>query len=75
MTTSKNCRGKEKGITECKKYNLVLKHLMSYQWVLLKGPEGIVVEQSEWKSYFRRMETGTKIWVRKIHYKYAIHYK
>lgn len=71
----KNCRGKEKGFTESKEYNLVLKHPMSYQRELLKGPEGIRVELSKWKSYFRKRETGNKIWARKIHYKHVTHYK
>lgn len=54
---------------------MVLKHLISYQWELLKRPEGSGVELKKWKSYFRKRETGTKIWARKIHYKHVSRYK
>ena len=56
----KNCRGKEKGIAECKKNNLVLKHLMSYQWDLLKGPEGTVVEQEKIELILGKGKQGPK---------------
>ena len=71
----KNCGGKEKGFTESKEYNLVLKHFVSYQWELWRGPEGSGVELSKWKCYFRKKETGTKTGARKIHYKHVTHYK
>lgn len=33
------------------------------------------LERKTKESYFRKTETRTKIWARKIHYKHIIHYK